>query len=556
MLVQPLNAGPRIQFQDDYKNHLVQQNDSLNRTDESIKNVINQSEKLPSNITITAAEHFGTFATDAENSQQNLAYDMKNITGIFSNSSDESPSLLNVNPREILIKQESSPGSITTEDTSPASIFNASGDGLTAKNYVSNHVLVRFKSSKDDASSISDAKIKLVHERVGAKIKKDFSAEGVSGLQLILLPNGTDVQSAIKEYQSDPDVLYAEPDYIITISPDQPGPIVQDTTPLQIIATTPNDSLFGYLWGLHNSGQNVNGLTGTSGADINATAAWDITTGSSNVTVAVVDTGVLYTHSDLSANIWTNPGEIPGNGIDDDHNGYIDDIHGWNFVAKNADPLDDNGHGTHVSGTIGATGNNGIGVSGVNWQVKIMALKAFDAGGGALTSDAVSAILYANANGASVISNSWSGSYFNQALNDAIDASPAVVVCAAGNIDSQHLQPNNDLVPQYPASYTSPNIISVAATDQNDLLASFSHFGPVSVDLAAPGVNIWSTVNLVETYGVMSGTSMATPHVSGVAALMKSVNPTLTAVQIKNIILSTVDAKGSLSGVVRYPEDD
>jgi thermitase len=294
----------------------------------------------------------------------------------------------------------------------------------------------------------------------------------------------------------------------------------------------------------------VNGLAGTSGADINATAAWDITNGSSSVIVAVVDTGVLYTHGDLSANIWTNPGEITGNGIDDDHNGYIDDIHGWNFVTNTSDPLDDNGHGTHVSGTIGAIGNNAIGVTGVNWHVKIMALKAFNAAGSGFTSDAVSAILYANANGASVISNSWSGSGFDQALKDAIDASPAVVVCAAGNIDQQHLQPNNDLVPQYPASFTSANIISVAATDQNDLLASFSHFGLVSVDLAAPGVNIWSTVNVAGQYGVMSGTSMATPHVSGVAALVKSVNPTLTSVQIKNIILSSVDARGSLSGLV------
>ncbi len=330
----------------------------------------------------------------------------------------------------------------------------------------------------------------------------------------------------------------------------RPGQVVHDVNLLQILATTPNDPLFGSLWGLHNSGQTVNGLAGTLGADINATAAWDITNGSSNVIVAIVDTGVDYNHPDLSANIWTNPGEIPGNGIDDDHNGYIDDIHGWNFVTNASDPLDDNGHGTHVSGTIGASGNNGIGVVGVNWQVKMMALKAFDAAGSGFTSDAVSAILYANANGASVISNSWSGSGFDQALKDAIDTSPAVVVCAAGNIDQQHIQPNNDVIPQYPASFTSANIISVAATDQNDLLASFSHFGLVSVDLAAPGVNIWSTVNVAGQYGVMSGTSMATPHVSGVAALVKSVNPTLTAVQIKNIILSSVDAKGSLSGLV------
>ncbi len=179
-----------------------------------------------------------------------------------------------------------------------------------------------------------------------------------------------------------------------------------------------------------------------------------------------------------------------------------------------------------------------------------MALKAFDASGSGLTSDAVSAILYANANGASVISNSWSGPNFDQPLKDAIDVSPAVVVCAAGNNNLQNLQPNNDVVPQYPASFISSNIISVAATDQNDNLATFSHYGPVSVDLAAPGTNILSTLNTAGAYGYMSGTSMATPHVSGVAALVKDLNQNLTAVQIKNIILSNVDSKDSLSGLV------
>jgi len=419
-------------------------------------------------------------------------------------------------------------------------------DIVTGQEYVADQVIVRFKSQKTDAPSISNAKIEMVHAKVGAKVKKDFSSEGLSGLQLVQLANGTDVQSAIKEYQLNPDVLYAEPDYVITIPPDQTGAIIQDAKPLQILATTPNDSFFSELWGLHNTGQTVNEVTGTSGADINATTAWDITTGSNNVIVAVVDTGVLYTHNDLSANIWTNPGEIPGNGIDDDHNGYIDDVHGWNFITNTSDPLDDNGHGTHVSGTIGAVGNNGIGVAGVNWQVKIMVLKAFDASGSGDTFNAVSAILYANANGASVISNSWSGPDFSQALKDAIDASPAVVICAAGNDGL-----NNDVTTsnKYPASFTSSNIISVAATDQNDQLASFSNYGPVSVDLAAPGVNILS-VNITGAYGFMDGTSMATPHVSGVAALVKSVNQTLTAIQIKNIILSTVDAKGSLSGNV------
>ena len=441
------------------------------------------------------------------------------------------------------------PSNVTETASTRIAPYTIITDPVTNHEYVNGQVIVRFKSQNNGGPSISNDKIRMAHAKVGAKVKKDFSAEGVAGLQVVQLPNGTYVQSAIKEYQSNPDVLYAEPDYVISIVPDQTGPIVQDVNPLQILSTS-NDPLFTKLWGLRNTGQTILSSTGTPGADINATAAWDISTGSNSVIVAVIDTGVLYTHSDLSTNIWTNPGEIPGNGLDDDHNGYIDDVYGWNFVTNTSDPIDDKGHGTHVSGTIGAVGNNAIGVTGVNWNIKIMALKAFDASGYGFTSDAISAILYADAKGASVISNSWSGSYFSQSLEDTIDASPAVVVCAAGNIDAQNPEPDNDLVPQYPASFTSVNIISVAATDQNDQLASFSHYGLNSVDLAAPGVNILSTLNVSGTYGYMSGTSMATPHVSGVAALVKSVNQSLTAVQIKNIILSTVDEKSSLSGNV------
>ena len=260
----------------------------------------------------------------------------------------------------------------------------------------------------------------------------------------------------------------------------------------------------------------------------------------------MIDTGVLYTHSDLSSNIWNNTDELPGNGIDDDLNGYIDDVRGWNFVNSSNNPIDDQEHGTHVSGTIGAVGNNAIGVAGVNWQVKIMPLKAFNEYGEGVTSDAILAIEYANANGASVISNSWGGDLYDQGLKDVIDASPAVVVCAAGNSASNI---DDAINPMYPAGYSSANIISVAATDNKDLLASFSNFGLSSVDLAAPGTNIWST-NLDGNYTWKSGTSMATPHVSGVAALVKAVNPRLTALQIKNIILNNVDVKSSLSGKV------
>ena len=421
-------------------------------------------------------------------------------------------------------------------------------DPITNREYASDQIIVRFKSQNTTGISISSDKINSAHAKIGAKIKKDFSTDGISGLQVVQLPSGIDVQSAVREYQSNPDVLYAEPDYVVRIAPEETTPLLEDSKSLHILSTS-NDLLFNDLWGLNNTGQFVNGISGTPGADINAIRAWDLTTGSNSVVVAVVDTGVQYTHGDLATNIWTNPGEIPGNGIDDDHNGYVDDIHGWNFVANTSDPLDNNGHGTHVSGTIGAVGNNSLGVTGVNWQVKIMAVKFLDSLGNGFTSDAISAIRYADVNGASVISNSWSGPDNSPSLKAAIDASSGVVVCAAGNDGL-----NNDFfiansTPQYPASFTSANIISVAATDQNDNLAGFSNFGPLSVDLGAPGTNILST-SVTGSYVYMQGTSMATPHVSGVAALVKSRNASLTAIQIKNIILSTVDLKSSLSGKV------
>jgi thermitase len=409
-------------------------------------------------------------------------------------------------------------------------------DSHTGQKYVKDQVIVRFKTQKNLGLSISPDKIFRAHAKTGAQVKEDFNTEG---LQLVQLPNGTDVQSAITTYQSNPDILYAEPDYVISILPDQTGSTGEGVNSAHILSM-PNDPIFPVQWNLHNTGQ----TGGNPAADINALGAWDISTGSTRVVVAVIDTGVLYTHNDLSTNIWNNTDEIPGDGVDNDNNGFVDDIRGWDFVNNDNDPNDDKDHGTHVSGTIGAEGNNAIGMTGVNWHVQIMPLKVFNQEGIGITSDAIKAIEYANENGAIVISNSWGGSLFDQGLKDVIDASPAVVVCAAGNGGS-----NNDDYPIYPASYDSTNIISVAATDHFDLLASFSNFGLNSVDLAAPGKDITSTY-LNGNYASMSGTSMATPHVSGVAALVKAENPSLTSAQIKNIILSTVDVKDSLSGKV------
>jgi thermitase len=417
---------------------------------------------------------------------------------------------------------------ITGNSQASAVSITKSSDG---RKYLSDQVIVRYNSKQFPNADVMSTYTAKSNAKIGAHVHKDFSSAGLSGMQVVTLPENISVDEAIAEYQKNPDVLYAEPNYVYQIS-----------------AITPNDPYYSnYLWGLHNTGQTIGGSVGTADADIDAPEAWGISTGSNNVVVAVIDTGVNYNHPDLAANIWINPGEIAGNHIDDDLNGYIDDIHGWNFITNTSDPFDDNGHGTHVSGTIGAVGNNNIGVTGVNWNTKIMALKFLDASGSGYTDRAVTAILYANANGAAVISNSWGGYGDSQSIKDAIDASPAVVVCAAGNDGI-----STDTYPHYPSSYTSANIISVAATDNKDQLASFSNYGPKNVSLAAPGVNILSTLNVsgTYTYSYKSGTSMATPHVSGVAALVKSVNPGLTNIQIKNIILNNVDVKSSLFGKV------
>ncbi|MFO0422913.1 MAG: S8 family serine peptidase [Planctomycetia bacterium] len=326
-------------------------------------------------------------------------------------------------------------------------------------------------------------------------------------------------------------VSYVEPDFAIAPS------------------ALPNDPSFSRLWGLHNIGQSG----GVADADIDAPEAWDRTRGSRNVVVAVIDTGIDYSHPDLAANVWTNPGEVAGDGIDNDRNGYIDDVRGWDFANNDADPMDDNGHGTHVSGTIGAVGDNGVGVAGVNWQVSIMGLKFLSGSGSGSTSGAIAAINYATRMrrdfGINIVAtnNSWGGGGFSAGLRDAIEAggqAGILFVAAAGN-DGR----NNDATASYPASYTSQSIISVAATDRSNALATFSNFGATGVDLAAPGVGIYSTTP-GNNYAAYSGTSMATPHVTGTVALMAAANPQATAGQLRTAILATAAPTASLAGKV------
>ena len=312
-------------------------------------------------------------------------------------------------------------------------------------------------------------------------------------------------------------------------------------------ALTPNDPRFDELWGMHNTGQ----TGGTPDADIDAPEAWDISTGSTEVIVGVIDTGVDYNHEDLAANMWTNPGEIPGNGVDDDGNGYVDDVHGINSITGSGDPMDDHYHGTHCSGTIGAVGNNNKGVVGVCWTVRIIGIKFLDSGGSGNTADAIECVNYAiwlknNGTNIRVLSNSWGGGGYDQTLHDAIAAAGDVGIlftAAAGN----NYGSNNDTNPYYPATYDCANILAVASTDHNDSLSSFSNIGPTTVDLGAPGSSILSTFP-DNSYSSISGTSMATPHVSGAAALLLSMNDMLTFQELKDYLMDYGDSIPALSG--------
>jgi subtilisin family serine protease len=358
----------------------------------------------------------------------------------------------------------------------------------TAIESVPGEFIVKFKpgfakSFKAQGLTVS-REIKLSHER----------------LHVVKAVSGTNnFQALLGSLKNNPEVVYAEPNYIYHATTDDPQ--------------------FSKLWGLQNTGKNdPKGKAGVAGADINAVKAWELTTGSHQVKIAVIDTGIDYNHPDLKGNIWVNEKELNGkSGVDDDGNGFIDDVHGWNFATNTNDPMDGHGHGTHVAGTIGALHNNGVGVAGVMGEVTIVPIKFLDDSGSGTLEAAVKAIDYATELNVDLMSNSWGGGGKSQALEDAIKRASdkgIIFTAAAGNSSS-----DNDSSPSYPASYDVPNVVSVAAlTAQNDL-ASFSSYGKNSVHIAAPGQNILSTVK-GGGYDIMSGTSMATPHVSGVLGLL------------------------------------
>ena len=373
----------------------------------------------------------------------------------------------------------------------------------------------------------------LSGERADARERADVRLEEALPLpntQLVAPEGGQSPAEAAERLERSPNVLYAEPD-----------------VPRRAFAVVPNDQYFNRQWSLNNTGQSVAGTAGTVDADIDAPEAWQMTTGSAAVTVAVIDSGVQLDHLDLAAGIWRNPGESGDrreyNGADDDGNGLVDDWRGWDWVDADNDPGDANGHGTHVAGTVGARGNDGRGVAGVAWNVSLMPLRTLGADGSGYVSDVIRAYRYAGARKAHVVNASLGGGSFSRAEQDAIAAAPQTLfVVAAGNDGV-----DNDREPAYPCNYALANVVCVAATDQRDRLADFSNFGATMVDLAAPGVNIASTYT-GGGWAYLSGTSMATPHVAGAAALAWARAPAATVAQVRAALLGSVEPRPALLG--------
>jgi subtilisin family serine protease len=396
-------------------------------------------------------------------------------------------------------------------------LLSSASAQIKSKTYVDGELLVKFKR---------EVSLRAAAEKssgIGARTIETFAD---LGWQRVKLPENLSLREATAEYEKLAEVEAVQPNYYYHLQ------------------ATPNDTQFGSLWGM---------------TKISAPSAWDLATGSPAVVIANIDTGMRYLHEDLNANMWTNPGEINANGVDDDGNGFVDDYFGYDFFYNDSDPMDENGHGTHVGGTMGAVGNNGLGVVGVNWNVRLMAIKIYDNDGfgttAAMLINAYNYIRMMKNRGVNirVTNNSYSGCDeacgYDQATKDALDAlgeAGILNVFAAGN-NNRNVETN----PVYPGSYTSPQVLSVAASDSTDARASFSNWGTTSVDLAAPGVEILSTVLNASNYGSLSGTSMASPHVAGAAALLAAHNPNLSAASLKATLMNTVDPLPAWTSLVK-----
>lgn len=397
-------------------------------------------------------------------------------------------------------------------------------DALVAGTFVPGQLLVRFAAGTTTTAAAE------VNASLGATTTKTFSSL-VPQLQLVQLPPGMSVSSAMSSYGQLAGVRYAQPNWVSHI----------ETTKPAAVTSTPNDPRYGEQWGW---------------AKIDAPSAWNTSTGSHKIVVTDIDTGLDYTHEDLAANAWQNAAECKGKkGTDDDKNGYVDDCYGIDTINGDSDPIDDNGHGTHTGGTIGAVGDNKTGVTGMNWSVQVMPCKSHDASGSGSVASIIECFQYVKMEKTkygydiAATNNSYGGCPeacdFNPATYDAIAAlvKPGVVMAfAAGNSAR-----DNDLRGNYPSNYDLPNIIAVAATDSNDGLASFSQYGLRSVDVGAPGAGVLSTLPN-DSYGSLSGTSMATPHVAGLAALIHASNAHLDWWQIRNLIISGGDRIDSVKG--------
>jgi subtilisin family serine protease len=383
--------------------------------------------------------------------------------------------------------------------------------------YVKDELLVKFKDGTASRSAVE------THQLTGASVVEEFAD---LGWQRIKLPSGMSVSQAETRYKNLVAVEAVQPNYYYSL------------------LATPNDTQFGSMYGMNK---------------ISAPQAWDLQTGSSTVVVADIDTGMKLNHEDLAPNLWVNAGEIAGNNLDDDGNGYVDDVNGYDFFSNDSNPTDENGHGTHTAGTVGARGNNALGVTGVNWNVKIMPIKIYDSVGTTSTStmliNAYNYVRIMKTRGVNirVTNNSYGGCNeacgYDQATKDAIDAlgnTDVLQAFAAGNDNA-----NNDVTPSYPTGYTSPSIISVASSTSTDARSGFSSFGATTVDIAAPGSGILSTTFSGTGYGNLSGTSMATPHVAGSAALIAAQHPTLSAASIKATLMNNVDLLPAWNGVVK-----
>ena len=400
-------------------------------------------------------------------------------------------------------------------------------------------VLVKFKPG------VTMAEIQRLAARNNDRVEDEI--EIVKGLISIDDLDNADSETVARQYGALADsVLYAEPNNEIRLDPPAQAPSKRDLLERLPGANQPNDPQFAEQWALNNLGQNG----GKERADIDALAAWLKTRGSEEVVVAVLDSGVDYTHPDLVSNMWFRPDNIPQ--YTDDELGSFNDERGFNGTSAAGDPMDENGHGTHCSGIIGAEGNNDEGIAGINWNVRIMPLKFMGRGGFGTTKDAIEAINYAvdrkqKGVNVRVINASWGSTLRSKALEDAIRAAGEqgiLFVAAAGNAST-----DNDKRPHYPSNYALPNVISVAATDRNDALTSFSNYGVKTVHIAAPGKDILSTW-LNDQYREASGTSMAAPQVAGVAALIVAANPDITVDQLRKKLLSAVDKIDSLNGKV------